>query len=214
MASRLAVWVGSAFAASAMLAGACLAASGTGETGIGRGLVATARLAFVFFWPAYAGGALASLLGGPFDALRRCGRALGLAFASVMSVHLGLIGLLCLTGHAPGWQVFVVFGTAVVWTGLLVAFSVGGVRRWFGPGGWWIVRVAGMNYVLYAFALDFDRHPFTGGLHHALLYAPFWILCVLGPGLRLAAWMWARLQSKAASRPAGEPVTAPSRMTT
>ena len=45
-----------------------------------------------------------------------------------------------------------------------------------------------MNYVAYAFSVDFAKYPLNGGVKHVIEYLPFVTLAVAGPFLRLAAW--------------------------
>ena len=161
---------------------------GAGERGIGAALAATARLAFLFFWPAYSASAMTSLFGPAFLPLKRRGREFGLAFVSVLLVHLGLVALLCLSGHPPEIGVFIVFGIAAAWAFLFAFFSFGQRRSTPGPKTAWVLRNVGMNYLAYAFAIDFFRDPFHGDAKHLIEYAPFALLSVLGPGLRVAAW--------------------------
>jgi hypothetical protein len=160
---------------------------GTGERGVHMGLLGTARLAFLLFWSAYVGGALVALFGSAFQPLRRRAREFGLAFAAVLSVHLGLVAWLCLIGAVPSTKTFVLFGTAAVWVYLLALFSINGLQHRLGPMGWWVLRAIGMNFVAYAFAKDFFRNGLAGGIANVVLYWPFAALAVIGPGLRLAA---------------------------
>jgi hypothetical protein len=160
---------------------------GAGEKGIGGALLATGRLAFLFFWAAYAGSALASLFGPTFQPLKQRAREFGLAFASVQLVHLALVAWLCLIGAAPSASTFVFFGIAIVWTYLLALFSIGRLQRALGPKSWWLLRTVGMNYIAYAFFVDFLRDPFHGGAKHLVAYLPFTVLAIAGPILRLAA---------------------------
>jgi hypothetical protein len=185
--SSAATWIQLSFAASIGLAVAVLVVAGTGEHGTGLALMATARLAFLPFWLAYAGAALVLLFGPALQPVQRHAREFGLAFAAMELVHLGLVAWLCLIGHAPVIRTFVVFGTAVLWVCLLTLFSIASLRRMLGSVGWWLLRVIGMNYLAYAFAVDFLRHPLAGGLKHAVLYWPFAALAIAGPGLRVAA---------------------------
>lgn len=180
-------WMAAAFCAASGLAATTLAAFGTGERGVQVALFATARLMFLLFWPAYAGGALASLFGARFQPLRRHGREFGLAFASALLVHLGLVAWLCLIGATPAFGTFVFFGIGVGWSCLIALFSIGRLQRALGPWGWWLLRVAGMNYLAYAFAVDFLAHPTQAGIRHAVAYLPFAALAIAGPALRLAA---------------------------
>jgi hypothetical protein len=150
-------------------------------------LLGTARLAFLLFWSAYAGGALVALFGRAFQPLRRRAREFGVAFAAVQSVHLGLVAWLCLIGAAPSTRTFVFFGIAAVWVYALALFSINGLQQRLGTMGWWVLRTVGMNFVAYAFAVDFFRSGLAGGIAHVVLYWPFATLAAIGPGLRLAA---------------------------
>lgn len=58
-------WMAVAFGASLALASTVIVVFGA-HRGVYVALAATARLAFLIFWPAYAGGALASLFGASF----------------------------------------------------------------------------------------------------------------------------------------------------
>lgn len=196
-----AIALGASFVIALALAGGVLMAAGTGVDGVHAALQWTARFAFLLFWPAYAGGALAALFGKRFRPVQRAGRTFGLAFAAALSVHLSLVAWLCLIGAAPGLRTFVIFGIAAACVYLLALFSIGPLQRRLGPRGWWLLRVPGMHYVALAFADDFVKRPLAGGLGHALFYAPFAALAVIGPGLRLAAMTqrltggWRRLPS-------------------
>jgi hypothetical protein len=181
----------------------CLAASvlgvfGTAHRGIDAALAATARLAFLFFWPAYSGSALTELFGSSFRSLKRRGRECGLAFASILSVHLGLVGWLCLIGDTPALMVFVVFGSAAAWAFLFVYFSFGARDRPIGPKTTWALRNIGMNYIAYAFAIDFLNDPLRPEFKHLVEYLPFAVLSLAGPALRSAALVKrvARTQAK------------------
>jgi hypothetical protein len=182
-----AIWICAAFCAALGVATVVLALTGTGERGIVMALRATARLAFVLFWPAYAGSALASLFGPAFQPLRQLAREFGLAFAAVMLVHLGLIAWLCRIGAAPGASTFVFFGAGIVWVYVIALFSIGRLQQALGARGWTLLRSVGMNYVALAFAVDFLHDPLQGGMTHLVSYGPFAALAILGPGLRLAA---------------------------
>ena len=103
------VWMALAFSASLGLAISIIAAFGI-DPGLSIALRATARLAFLIFLPAYVGGPLTSLFGNAFLPVRQHARDFGLAFASAMVVHLGLVIWLCAIGAAPPVKTFVVFG--------------------------------------------------------------------------------------------------------
>jgi hypothetical protein len=178
-----------AFAAALTLTVFVLAELGAGQQGTTVALQATARLSFLLFWPAYAGGALTALFGSAFQPLKQRTREFGLAFASAHLVHIGLVGWLCHIGAAPSLRSFIFFGIAVVWTYLLALFSIGQLQTALGPNGWWVLRVVGLNYIAYAFAVDFLKHPLFGSLGHTVAYLPFAAFSVVGPMLRLAAFL-------------------------
>ncbi|MFY9640030.1 MAG: hypothetical protein WCD20_10380 [Rhodomicrobium sp.] len=184
-----AVWISSAFCTALALAGLVLAALGAGERGTDVALQVTARLSFLLFWPAYAGGAMTALLGPAFQPLKQYARDFGLAFASALLVHLGLVAWLCYIGAAPGLTTFIFFGIAALWACLLTLFSVGRLQHRLRPKGWWLLRTIGLNYIAFAFALDFFSQPLLGSIKHSLLYIPFAVLSVFGPTLRLAAYV-------------------------
>ena len=85
------VWMIGALGGALALAGAVLAGYGTGPVGIGQAVRYTARWSFLFFWLSYVGGAMAILFGTAFAGLARRARALGLAFATALQVHIGLV---------------------------------------------------------------------------------------------------------------------------
>jgi len=184
----VALWMGSAFCAALILAVAVLAFLGTGERGTKAGLAATARLSFLLFWPAYSAGALTALFGALFEPIKRRAREFGLAFSAAHLVHLGLVGWLCWIGAVPAVSTFIFFGVALIFTYLLALFSIGNLQRALGPWAWWFLRVVGMNYIAYAFFVDFMKTPLHGGIKHVAEYLPFVILAIAGPLLRLAAW--------------------------
>jgi hypothetical protein len=182
-----AMWMGSAFCAAAALATAVIAILGMEQRGIHAALAATARLAFLLFWPAYSGGALVSLFGTAFQPFKRHAREFGLAFVSALLVHLSLVAWLCLIGAAPGASTFVVFGIAAAWAYFLALFSIPSLHEALGPRRWWLLNNVGMNYLACAFILDFLKEPLGGGVRHVVEYLPFLTLAIAGPGLRVAA---------------------------
>jgi hypothetical protein len=78
--------------------------------------------------------------------------------------------------------------------------SIKDVARAVGPAGWWVLRNVGMNYIALAFASDFLRpqHPITAV--KVAEYVPFAALSVLGPLLKVLAWL-SRMLQKTGSRP-------------
>ena len=162
---------------------------GARERGTDAALAATARISFLLFWLSYVGSAMAAVFGQTFQPLKLRGREFGLAFASAHLVHVGLVAWLCAIGYGPGVSVFLFFGIALVWTYLLALFSISRLRKSLHPLGWWLMSNVGMNYIAYAFAVDFLRHPFDLGARHLVEYLPFAILAVVGPILRLVPFV-------------------------
>jgi hypothetical protein len=119
--------------------------------------------------------------------LKQHGREFGLAFAAALLVHLSFVVWLCWIGAAPKIGVFVFFGIAAASTSLLALFSFGNLRAVLGPKWWWLARIIGMNFILYAFFRDFMYDPLRGGIERAAEYLPFVIMAAAAPLLRLAA---------------------------
>ncbi len=181
-------WIGSAFAANLALAVLILGTRGADVHGTDTALFATGRVAFLWFWPAYAGGALTTLFGARFLPLKQHGREFGLAFAAALLVHLALVGWRCWIGAVPAADVFVRFGAAAGFTFLLALFSFGNLTVMLGPKAWLFMRMIGMNYILYAFLSDFTQNPLRGGIGHLIAYLPFALMAVVALLLQLAAW--------------------------
>ncbi len=180
------IWMAAAFGISLGLGLASLAMSRHRDIGIA--LATTARVAFLFFWPAYVGGALTSLFGNVFAPLKERARDLGLAFAAAIFVHLSFVTYLCLVGHPPSTRTFIIFGTAAAFTYLLALLSISRVRRALPATFWPPIRFVAMNYIALAFLLDFKRFPISD-LRQSLAYLPFAALAIIGPALRFAAWL-------------------------
>src|SRR6202142_3557604 len=155
---RAVVWMAAAFCAALGMAVLVLAVFGTDERGTDIALQVTARFSFLLFWPAYAAGAMLALFGPIFEPFKGRAREFGLAFASAHLVHLALVAWLSYIGHAPSGGVFVFFGVAVLWTYLLALFSIRRLQQALGSRGWWFLRVVGLNYIAYAFAVDFLKY--------------------------------------------------------
>jgi len=177
-----------ALGANLVLAAIMLARHGADVQGISRALAVTARAAFLWFIAAYAGGSLVALFGPMFLPLKLPGRELGLAFAAALSVHLSLVGWLCWIGEAPGIGVFLFFGPVAVLTYVLAILSFGNLHTFLGDKLWKLLRMIGMNIILYAFFRDFMQSPLHGGARHVVEYLPFAAMTIAAPLLRLAAW--------------------------
>jgi hypothetical protein len=205
------LWMGMAFAVALGLAAVVLAIEGIDAKSLRMGLRVTARWSFLLFWVAYAGRAMATLFGSAFAPLARRGREFGLAYAAAMLIHVGLVvWLFQLTSRAPlSGNSLLFFVIGIVWTYLLALFSFGRLVEALGPMGWRILRIAGLNYILLAFASDFVpaviRHG-TGqyGVWRLIAYVPFAAMSVAAPLLVLAAAAHRRLEmrhSRARLRP-------------
>jgi D-alanyl-lipoteichoic acid acyltransferase DltB (MBOAT superfamily) len=183
--------MGAAFGMALVLAILVLAEEGTDAEAIKQALRATARWSFLFFWMAYAGGALAALFGPTFRALAVRGRQFGLAFASAHLVHAGLVLWLYQISLDPPvkTRTLVFFAVGLFWTYLLALLSIPTLSGLLPPKILRIVRTLGMEYIALAFLVDFRKNPFEGSALHALAYLPFLALCAIGPILRLAAFV-------------------------
>jgi hypothetical protein len=149
-----------------------LKSAGAGVDGTSLALAATARVAFLWFWAAYAGGALRILFGAAFLPLKQLGRELGLAFAAALLAHLALVSWLCWIGSAPPIGVFLSFGPVAGLTFILALLSFGNLHRMLGPKLWKLFRTIGMNVILYAFLKDFMQDPLHGGSNMSLIICP------------------------------------------
>jgi hypothetical protein len=205
LAARPLASMAAAFAAAAVLAAATLALAGAGAHGTDDALQVTARFSFLLFLPAYAGGALATLCGPRLRPLARQGRAFGLAFAAAHVVHLGLVGWLCWIGATPGRGVFVLFGSAAVCVYLLLLFSLPPLQRALGRQAWRLLRIGAMNYIAYAFAVDFLGGRFAAGPKYLVGYLPFAVLSLAAPACYAAAALLAAARGLRRTR-TGAPV--------
>src|SRR5271167_575494 len=140
-------WMCTALAVNLSLAVLIFVTFGSGVPGTSMALRTTARAAFLWFWLAYTGGALANLFGASFLPLKRLGREFGLAFAAALLVHLTLVGWLCWIGRAPGIGVFVFFGPVAALTFALALLSFGNLQTVLGPKLWQVLRMIGMNVI-------------------------------------------------------------------
>jgi hypothetical protein len=172
-----------------VLAFGTLIVVGAGESGTFMALRVTARWCFLVFWLAYAGGPLAVLFGPAFGGVARRGREFGLAFAAALVVHLGLVvWLYHVSVKAPvSEKTLIFFGIGVLWVGLLSLLSLARVSRLFDPMAARVLRGVGLNYIAFAFLVDFAKNPLRGDFGTFVGYAPFLALAVAGLGLRIVA---------------------------
>lgn len=188
--SRTVAWMGGALATTAVLGAAELARFGAGTHGTVSALRLTARWAYCFFWPAYAGGALAATFGPRFRPLARRARELGLAFASAQSFHVLLVAWLYAISPtpplSPGLALF--FGTALVFMYLLALFSIPSLAAKLPPPLWRALKIVAMEYIMLAFLRDFLQGPFDLKPKHLIEYAPFALLGLGALLLRLVGY--------------------------
>jgi hypothetical protein len=187
------VWMIGALGGALALAVAVLAGYGTGPDGLRRGIGLTARWSFLFFWLSYVGGAMAILFGSAFAGLARRARALGLAFATALQVHIGLvvwlgvvIGQIPLQGGILWFFLVALFGTYLL---VLLSFGIG--TRNLGPL-WRPLLFLATTYILIAFGRDFVLGALYLNVRHWLVFAeyvPFALLCLIAIPLRLAAFL-------------------------
>jgi hypothetical protein len=182
-----------AFGGALALAVAVLADYGTGPVGIGQAVRYTARWSFLFFWLSYVGGAMAILFGPAFAGLARRARALGLAFATALQVHIGLVVWLGVAiGQIPlQGGVLLFFLVALSCTYLLALLSFGVGTRNLGRL-WRPLLFLATTYILIAFGADFVPGALSQKTQHWLYaaeYVPFALLSLIAIPLRLAAFL-------------------------
>ena len=187
------VWMIGALGGALALAEAVLAEHGTGPVGIGQAVRYTARWAFLFFWLSYAGGAMAILFGSVFAGLARRARALGLAFAAAIQVHIGLVVWLgVVIGQIPlQGGVLWFFLVALFFTYLVALLSFGIGMRNLGRL-WRPLLCLSTTYILIAFGRDFVLGALTQKTYdwlYAAEYVPFALLSLAAIPLRLAAFL-------------------------
>src|SRR5271155_1608802 len=192
------VWMIGALGGALALAGAVLAGYGTGPDGIGQAVRVTARWSFLFFWLSYVGGAMAILFGPAFAGLARRARALGLAFATALQVHIGLVVWLgVVIGQIPlQGRILLFFLAGLFCTYVLVLLSFGIGARKLGRL-WRPLLFLATTYILVAFGRDFLLDAPGQLTQHWLLfveYVPFALLSLIAIPLRLAAFLRQRFE--------------------
>jgi hypothetical protein len=181
--------MGAGFCSAVAVGIAILAVRGTGERGVGAATAMVAGVAFIFFWLAYAGGALAALFGSVFEGLSRHRREFGLAFASALLVHLTLVAwLFRISARQPLsdlWIVYFVIGAVMTYA--LALGSVKFFRDLVKTNYWRVFVIVAMEYIAFLFFRDFVLLSLQEGVGLPLRYLPFAILITLGVLLRLTA---------------------------
>jgi hypothetical protein len=182
-------WMAASFGAALLLTIVVLAVRGADPHGTVAALRATGRLSYLLFWPAYAGGSLAKLFGPRLASIARRARCFGLAFAAAHLVHVGLVVWLYRISPRPPLSetMFWFFTIAIAWTYLLALLSVARFTYAVGRGRSRLLRTVGIEYIAFAFLVDFVITPLRFGVRQPLEYLPFALLAVAGPTLRFAA---------------------------
>jgi hypothetical protein len=182
------LWMGAAFCGQLVLAAAVLGVMGTDPKGTSMALHETGRLSFLLFWPAYVGGALATLFGPRFGGLARRGRDFGLAYAAAQLVHVGLVSRLILIEGRPFVEAIMpFFAVGIVWTYVLALSSVERLNHMFSPNFLRIIRSVGLEYLAFVFFADLVVLPIQVHAGHPIDYVPLSTLLILGTLLRAAA---------------------------
>jgi hypothetical protein len=182
-------WMAASLGAALLLAIMVLAVMGADAHGTSTALRVTGRFSYLLFWPAYAGGSLAKLVGPRLALLARRARCFGLAFAAAHLVHLGLVVWLYRISSRPPLSetMFWFFTIAIAWTYLLALLSVARLAEAVGRARSRFLRTVGIEYIAFAFLVDFVITPLRFGVRQPLEYLPFALLAVAGPILRVAA---------------------------
>jgi len=112
-------------------------------------------------------------------------REFGLAYTAAQLIHVCLVVWLFQISSSPllSGKLFEFFVIGIVWTYLLAVLSFGRLTKFLGPKAWRVVRIVGMNYILFAFAYDlvppaiyWGSRPY--GVGRLVQYAPFAAMCV------------------------------------
>jgi hypothetical protein len=192
-----------AFGGALALAVAVLAGYGTGPDGIGQAVRFTARWSFLFFWPSYVGGAMAVLFGPAFAGLARRARALGLAFAAALQVHIGLVVWLgVVIGQIPLQGGLLWFFLVALFSSYLLALLSFGVGTRNLGRLWRPLLFVATTYILIAFGRDFvlgSLDPKNRQWPYAAEYLPFALLSLIAVPLRLAAFLRQRFGLRTAT---------------
>lgn len=141
----------------------------------------TARVSFMIFLPVYVASAWYRLApSGPARGLMRRRRALGLAFATAHTIHLGsLVTFATLADQPPALQTTIVGGGAYLTMFAMAATSNDAAVRRLGRN-WKRLHTFGIHYLWFVFAFSYFGRTMSGDLS----YAPLLVLALAALGLR------------------------------
>jgi hypothetical protein len=187
-------WFGVGFLLATATGFIVLAMFGQEASGVSLATRAVARVAFVFFWLTYTGGALAMLVGSPLSGVARYRRHFGLAFAGALLVHLALVAwLFRISARQPISDVWIVyFILGALGTFVLAIGSWGRLSALWKSQLWRVFSVVVLEYVAFLFFRDFVLLPLQFRVAHPVEYLPFALLIIAGAMLRwfAAARRW------------------------
>lgn len=175
---------------------ASLIAEGSGEAGLRSAIRSTARLGAVWLAVTFSISSLHKLARANWSKwllLHR--REMGLGFAVVQFVHLGIIGVLATrftesffrtTSMTSIWGGLVGY----VWIAAMAVTSFDGPRKRIGPRLWRWLHTSGM-YLLWGIFV----FSYLGRASHQVLYAVFLSVMALALGVRVVAYAVQKLRS-------------------
>lgn len=146
----------------------------------------TARVSFAIFLPVYVASAWYRLAPGELSrGLLRRRRAVGLAFATAHTIHLGaLVTFITLSGEPRSVVTLVVGGGAYLTMFAMAATSTDAAVRRLGKN-WKRLHAFGIHYLWFVFTFSYFGRTLDGDV----FYAPMLALALGGLGLRgLARW--------------------------
>ena len=175
--TRTLLWISTSFGAALITAAATLAIFGDGTSGTQEALRITARLSFLLFWPAYAGGLFRRTNVPLLARVAKLRREFGLSFVAAHSIHVLLIlWLFHIATHQPvSTRTIITDGFGILWMYVLGAFSFDYLRRKLSPQAWRVLFNLGLEYIALIFLRDFARLDRA----HSPAYLPFTILLLI-----------------------------------
>ena len=197
------VYVAAAAAVSVVVAMGEIAVVGNLDHGLPAAVAAVARVAFIPFWLSYTGGAWVALGVRRLAFARDHAREFGLAFATAIAIHVGLICWQTMRGQPPAPMTVVIFGTAALLTFLLSAASLPALYERLPRVALAGFRTLATTYVALVYLLDFAIPPHPTRLHYWVAYAAFAALDGIGLAARAVVLLLGVLRPWRRSAPAG-----------